>query len=109
MALTMVEVSSAQPNPFEKAIGSRHQHIDSDVLQIQSHLTLALSVCLSLSLALQGNLFLGSSTIVLQAVDKQATLHGLIVTGNVFHSWNTANSTSSSGNVDAIQIHHSTV
>eukprot|EP01046_Picozoa_sp_COSAG06_P031501 COSAG06_NODE_3071_length_5894_cov_6.093701_8_plen_227_part_00 len=43
--------------------------------------------------ALQGNLFLGSSTIVLQAVEKRATLHGLIVTGNVFHSWNTPNST----------------
>ena len=41
----------------------------------------------------QGNLFLGSSTIVLQAVEKEATLHGLIVTGNVFHTWNAANHT----------------
>ena len=38
-------------------------------------------------------MFLGSSTIVIQAVEKEATLHGLIATGNVFHSWNTANNT----------------
>ena len=41
----------------------------------------------------EGNLFLGSSTIVLQAVEQAATLHGLIVTGNVFRSWNKANHT----------------
>lgn len=37
----------------------------------------------------EGNLFLGSSTIVLQAVDPESTVNGLIVQGNVFHTTNT--------------------
>eukprot|EP00947_MAST-08B_sp_MAST-8B-sp1_P000361 g361.t1 len=42
---------------------------------------------------IEGNLFLGSSTVVLEAASPQAVVHGLVVTNNVFHSWNTANKT----------------
>jgi len=41
----------------------------------------------------EGNLFLGSSTIVLQAADPLSTVHGLIVQGNTFHTTNTPNTT----------------
>jgi hypothetical protein len=41
----------------------------------------------------EGNLFLGSSTIVLTASEKSSTLRLLTVTGNVFHTWNSANTT----------------
>ena len=41
----------------------------------------------------EGTLFLGSSTIILEANSKNTVASGLIATGNVFHSWNTANRT----------------
>lgn len=41
----------------------------------------------------EGNLFLGSSTIVLEALDKAAYAAGLVVTNNIFHTWNNANRT----------------
>ena len=41
----------------------------------------------------EGNLFLGSSTIILEAAAEGVTCHGLVVTGNQFHTWNVANST----------------
>lgn len=42
---------------------------------------------------IEGNLFLGSSTIVLETSRENASVQNLIITGNVFHSWNTANRT----------------
>ena len=41
----------------------------------------------------EGNLFLGSSTIILEAAAEGVTCHGLVVTGNQFHTWNAPNST----------------
>ena len=41
----------------------------------------------------EGNLFLGSSTIVLAATQPSSTVARLTVTGNVFHTWNAANTT----------------
>ena len=41
----------------------------------------------------EGNLFLGSSTIVLEAQSKVAYTAGLVVTNNIFHTWNNANRT----------------
>jgi hypothetical protein len=42
---------------------------------------------------IEGNLFLGSSTIVLQSVSKNSNVQNLVITGNIFHTWNTANKT----------------
>lgn len=43
--------------------------------------------------AVEGNLFLGSSTIILQAATSPAEVAGLLITGNVFHTGNVANKT----------------
>jgi hypothetical protein len=42
---------------------------------------------------IQGNFFLGSSTIVLAAYTPKTKIQGVIITGNVFHTSNSANST----------------
>ena len=42
---------------------------------------------------IEGNLFLGSSTIVLQSTKVNAEVRNLIITGNIFHTWNAANTT----------------
>ena len=42
---------------------------------------------------IEGNLFLGSSTIVLQSTRNNSSVRNLIITGNIFHTWNAANTT----------------
>jgi len=56
-------------------------------------LALAIRWCDPCPYFYQGNLFLGSSTIILEAAAEGVTCHGLVVTGNQFHTWNAPNST----------------